>query len=553
MNALVWWTVALVAVVDAITLLFNLRKRQHHPAPLKNMTPGFIFEIPDTLQSRTFAARNPQFIAAIPKIFETANKCFGRDPRSKNSLERVCFWLGHTCRQDFLEIVFLAVNGYGAGATKILRSLYERAVTIAYLIQKPDKVERFLQFAAIQENRAMKAALRQMSEDQIDAAMDPENRVAEVHKRYEQYKGTFEATACEVCGVKTPPSWDLDLVSMVRHVGEPSKNVTLRDFVTSVYFPNIEGQKRASTVRGYRAIWESQLKVRCGQLRLREFKTPQAHAVLADIGRANPELTRSSLHNLRSLLSGIFRHAIQQGYLEGANPIREASIPRAPEGRETYAYGLAEVMQMLRLLPDPARTICAVAAFLGLRRAEIRGLEWPDYTGDEIRVLRSVWESVTSEPKTRKSKAGVPVIGPMQHLLDQYRVSRGNPASGPIFATMKGTTPLNLNNVLNRQILPVLNVCVCGKAEDKHEKEDHEYQRSERPQWHGWHAFRRGLATNLHDLGVADKTIQAILRHANVAVTQNSYIKSLDSQSIAAMRQLESLVDVKLLSSENQI
>jgi integrase len=64
-------------------------------------------------------------------------------------------------------------------------------------------------------------------------------------------------------------------------------------------------------------------------------------------------------------------------------------------------------------------------------------------------------------------------------------------------------------------------------------------------------AFRRGLATNLHDLGVPDKTIQGILRHANVQVTQNSYIKTLDSQSIAAMRQLESLVDVKMLSGTN--
>jgi len=140
----------------------------------------------------------------------------------------------------------------------------------------------------------------------------------------------------------------------------------------------------------------------------------------------------------------------------------------------------------------------------------------------------------------------------MQRLLDQFRKSRGNPAIGPIFATLKGKTPLSLNNVLNRQILPVLNACVCGKPEDEHEKEDHEYERGARPGWHGWHAFRRGLATNLHDLGAPDKTIQAILRHANVQVTQNSYIKTLDSQGIAAMRQLESLVDVKLLSSSSE-
>ena len=55
----------------------------------------------------------------------------------------------------------------------------------------------------------------------------------------------------------------------------------------------------------------------------------------------------------------------------------------------------------------------------------------------------------------------------------------------------------------------------------------------------GWHAFRRGLATNLHDLGVDDKTIQAILRHSNVSVTQKCYIKSLPKQTKAAMNHFE--------------
>jgi integrase len=150
--------------------------------------------------------------------------------------------------------------------------------------------------------------------------------------------------------------------------------------------------------------------------------------------------------------------------------------------------------------------------------------------------------------RKRESKAPVPVIIPVQRILDQFRIGAGNPASGSIFATMKGT-PLSLNNVLNRQILPALNACVhCGKGSDDHGKATHKYEcDSKRPERRGWHPFRRGLATDLHNLGVADKTIQGILRHANVAVTQNSYIKTLDSQSIAAMRQLESLVDLKLL------
>ncbi len=52
--------------------------------------------------------------------------------------------------------------------------------------------------------------------------------------------------------------------------------------------------------------------------------------------------------------------------------------------------------------------------------------------------------------------------------------------------------------------------------------------------WPGRHALRRSLATNLHDLGVDDHTIKAILRHSSVTVTQRSYLKSLPKQSVAA-------------------
>lgn len=62
-------------------------------------------------------------------------------------------------------------------------------------------------------------------------------------------------------------------------------------------------------------------------------------------------------------------------------------------------------------------------------------------------------------------------------------------------------------------------------------------------QWHGWHAFRSGLATNLYLLGVSDKIIQRILRQANVAVTQNCYIRTADSDAVAAMRQFEQSLD----------
>jgi integrase len=58
----------------------------------------------------------------------------------------------------------------------------------------------------------------------------------------------------------------------------------------------------------------------------------------------------------------------------------------------------------------------------------------------------------------------------------------------------------------------------------------------------GWHAYRRGLATNLHELGVPDKVIQAILRHEDVSTTQRSYIKTVPRVVTEAMRRLEAKI-----------
>lgn len=62
--------------------------------------------------------------------------------------------------------------------------------------------------------------------------------------------------------------------------------------------------------------------------------------------------------------------------------------------------------------------------------------------------------------------------------------------------------------------------------------------------WKGWHAFRRGLATNLYALGVQPKTIQAIPRHARVETTTHHYV-ILEQQKAgdAAMRKLERAVN----------
>ena len=116
----------------------------------------------------------------------------------------------------------------------------------------------------------------------------------------------------------------------------------------------------------------------------------------------------------------------------------------------------------------------------------------------------------------------------------------GSPVAGPIFANAKGK-PLALSSAVNRVILPALNRCeACGNAESDHQKAGHLYKRDSRiPEWHGWHAARRGLGSNLYRLGVPDMVIQRILRHANVSTTATYYIKTAAVDVRSAMTKLE--------------
>ena len=173
---------------------------------------------------------------------------------------------------------------------------------------------------------------------------------------------------------------------------------------------------------------------------------------------------------------------------------------------------------MLEVLPEPSSTIVAVAGFAGLREGELRGLVWENYDGEQLSITRSVWRSHVLNPKTKASVAPVPVIAQLREKLNNHRALAGNPQSGPVFPNSVGK-PTSLARAAHDVIRPTL------------EKTN--------LTWHGWHAFRRGLATNLHRLGVADKVIQAILRHSNVAVTQACYIKTASVDAIEAMRSLE--------------
>ena len=344
---------------------------------------------------------------------------------------------------------------------------------------------------------------------------------------------------------KTKASVRLLVEEALRPINEqtcsPETITTLGDFAERIYLPYTKDQKRASTYQDYRNRWKEYLAGRCGGWWLREVRTCDVQQLMQEIAREH-DIGRRTLAHIKALVSGVFTFAKQMGYYDGVNPAVGAGIPKARPAGETHAYTLEQVIQIVTALPQPSATITAVAAFTGLRRGEIEGLLWENYTGKEIRVTRSVWNGVADEPKTSKSRAPVPVITPLRRMLDAYSASCGHPVSGAMFAGKVGK-PLCLNNLTNREIQPRFEYCKsCGQIRFGHGKE-HPFQLDQtRILWRGWHGFRRGLASNLYRLGVSDKTIQAILRHANLSTTMNVYVKTVDADSVKAMKALEDAI-----------
>jgi integrase len=187
-------------------------------------------------------------------------------------------------------------------------------------------------------------------------------------------------------------------------------------------------------------------------------------------------------------MSGVFRYAKRLGIINSENPMRDVVIPKAKAAGDTFAYSLEEILQMLNVLPEPAATIVAAASFTGARKGELRGFRWEDFDGEQIRISQSYWRGHALEPKTKKSKAPVPVIAQLAERLKMHRLLSGNPRSGLMFPSPE-RKPINLDALARDVIRPAL--------------------KSGRLTWYGWHAFRRGLATNLHRLGGAGRNDSA--------------------------------------------
>jgi hypothetical protein len=188
----------------------------------------------------TFLKTHPVLIQKLNLLFNTFHKVFIREVRTEESADRVVFFLGRLCIEDFMEILLLCGNGYGVGGLKLLRGLYERAVTAGCIAKNPTEAEVFLEYHYINEGKLFNHAKELFD---MNKHLSPE-KIKQIQSSYEKVKGKYEEPICKKCGTYRPRfSWsELDILSMARKAGFEKL------YLTCYYEPTLQAHATVSSL-----------------------------------------------------------------------------------------------------------------------------------------------------------------------------------------------------------------------------------------------------------------------------------------------------------------
>lgn len=159
----------------------------HHEMPLYGFADA----------ATAFDRRHPQWRDVFSRLSDALNLAFTRIEVMDSAVQKIAHFYGRLIVEDFMEIFLVAANGYGFAALKLLRSIYEHAVTLEYLNDHPDEVQGFIDYDAVQQFKLMQPIFETFGTGAL-----PADTVADITRKYEEAKEKFMVTDCKKCGTK---------------------------------------------------------------------------------------------------------------------------------------------------------------------------------------------------------------------------------------------------------------------------------------------------------------------------------------------------------------
>ncbi|MBU2578210.1 hypothetical protein KKA69_05305 [Patescibacteria group bacterium] len=166
---------------------------------------------------KAFYSRHPLWAEKCKLLISSLSKVFIREFSIRSPADKVVFFLGRLCVEDFNEAFLLCANGYGFGGLKIVRGLYERAITGGYIAKYPKGADSFLEYHFIHKGKMLNHAKNFPGiNEQI-----PKDEIEETNRLYSEFKAKFKEPLCKKCGTfRTQFSWSkLDTASMAQEIG----------------------------------------------------------------------------------------------------------------------------------------------------------------------------------------------------------------------------------------------------------------------------------------------------------------------------------------------
>ncbi len=295
---------------------------------------------------------------------------------------------------------------------------------------------------------------------------------------------------------------------------KPEHVVAVTDFVDTVYLPWVRAYKRPATVNGYEKLWETHLHEHFGNRLLRDYQPVDATVFLTKL--AENGLGLNAVKHVRSLMSGIFRHAAALGYTN-TNPIHFAKVLVTPTPpKNTSHYTISEMATALSVLHGSGK-LAMTLAFVGLRPSEIRGLrrEDIDVSAGTLHVRRSAWRSSIHEGgKGKNSVRDLTLGSTVIDILKEYMEAQPS-QRGFLLENTLGF-PLDLDKLARDVIRPMF------KASGL--------------EWKGYYGGRRGAETEMNRFTNGNSQITAHHFGHTKAVADAHYIKPLPEETkIAAL------------------
>ena len=279
------------------------------------------------------------------------------------------------------------------------------------------------------------------------------------------------------------------------------------------------GRYKPAAIRGYERGLNLRVLPDLGDARLSDVTRADVQALADRLTAAG--LSASTVQNTLDPLRVIYRRAIRRD-LVAVDPTEGLEL-RRPSGRRDRIATPAEATALLTALPDEDRALWATAFYAGLRRGELRALRWTDVdlAAGVIHVRRG-WDDEEGEQdgKSEAADRRVPILDVLARDVADHGLRTGR-AGGDLVFGRTAVEPFEPSTVRRRALAAwdVHNARELAEAE----REAREVDPARLLAPIALHEARHTCASLLIASGANAKVIQAVMGHATIGMTFDTY------------------------------